>query len=160
MSDYNYSFELSLIIPFYNEEARVHHLYEGLINFSKKYNDKYEVILVNDGSKDSSESKIKEHPHYKELDDKGIIKIITLNGNSGKGGALQKGVAESQGKFILTLDFDMATDPITIEHWKKLEGGKYKENEIWIGSRPHPKSQLKEKPLRKFVGIVFNPHSV
>ncbi len=156
MNEKEFLYELSLIIPFYNEKSRVPLLFEGLINFSKKYNHKYEVILVNDGSKDGGEEVIREHAHFKELESSEQIRIISLPGNSGKGGALKKGVADASGRFILTLDFDMATDPMTIEDWKKSEGGKYKEEEIWIGSRPHPKSQLKEKPLRKFIGIVFN----
>jgi dolichyl-phosphate beta-glucosyltransferase len=151
-----FPYEVSLIIPFYNEEARVPLLFEGLKNFRQKYKHSYEVILVNDGSKDQSEAAVREHEHFKSLEADGKIKVITLPGNSGKGGALQKGVEAAQGRFILTLDFDMATDPMTIEDWKHSMGGKYDENAIWIGSRPHPKSKLQEKPLRKFVGIVFN----
>ena len=156
MESKQYSYDLSLIIPFYNEESRISLLFEGLENFERRYKNTYEVVLVNDGSKDQTESKLREHAHFKSLEEKGCISIINLPGNSGKGGALQKGVESSKGEFILTLDFDMATDPMTIEDWKKSKGGKYQSNEIWIGSRPHPKSQLQEKPLRKLSASVRN----
>lgn len=156
MSETNYPYDLSLVIPFYNEASRVPLMIEGIKNFDSKFNQSFELILVNDGSKDNSQELIEKDPIYTALAEKGDAKIVSLGGNSGKGGALQAGVAEAQGRHILTLDFDMATDPLTIEDWKKSLGGAYSDEEIWIGSRPHPKSKLKEKPLRKFIGIVFN----
>jgi glycosyltransferase involved in cell wall biosynthesis len=147
---------LSLIIPFFNEEKRIQLLIDGLKDFDRAYSSSYEVILMDDGSTDKSVELIKADPFYKNLNESGKAQIESLPKNGGKGAAIKQGVMISSGKWILTLDADMATSPLEIENWKKLKGGQFKENEIWIGSRPHEKSKLEEKPYRKFVGIVFN----
>ncbi len=148
--------ELSLVIPFYNEERRIDLLVDGLKEFEKRSGSSYEAILVDDGSKDRSVELLNENDFIKEKISQSKLRILQLNKNGGKGAAIQKGVLESTGQWILTLDADMATSPLEIENWKKSQGGQLSEKEIWIGSRPHEKSKLDEKAHRKFIGIVFN----
>lgn len=147
---------LSLVIPFFNEEKRIDLLIGGLKEFGKGFGSTYEVILVDDGSSDGSVGMISDDGYFKDLVAQGKARIIQLEKNRGKGAAIQKGVEDSAGEWVLTLDADMATSPLEIENWKKMNGGHFSQDEIWIGSRPHEKSKLEEKAHRKYVGIIFN----
>src|ERR1700722_9948299 len=102
------NFSLSLIIPCYNESARVDIMLQGLADFSAKWAGEYEVIIVDDGSKDDTANKVKEaiETRYTFLKDK--AKIEVLPANKGKGNALKVGVGIATGDYILTLDADMS----------------------------------------------------
>ena len=73
--------------------------------------------------------------------------------NTGKGGALQRGVLAAQGAWILTMDADMATDPNMLEAW--LESGHWDPevpDRILLGSREYPDSQVEDGTIRRFMG--------
>ena len=97
---------LSIIIPVFNEVDFLYKLFEQIIKF---FNEKYiEIIVVDDGSTDGSSNlltEIKEKKNYKF-----IFKLIRLNINSGKGKAIQTGIKNSNGKYILLQDADLELD--------------------------------------------------
>ena len=152
MNDTNAPIRLTLVIPCYNESDRIGLLYEGLRSFIEKWG-KAEIIIINDGSKDNTETLLKEHEVYKQHKD--IISVYS-QANTGKGGALRNGFLKATGEYILTLDADMATPPEELIKWLALMGGKPAANTIYIGSREHKDSVIKKQGDRKVAGNIFN----
>lgn len=97
--------KLSIIIPLYNEERLITHLLDKLIAVA--FPIPYEIIIVNDGSKDNS---------YKVCQDwiaqHNDIEIILLSKeNGGKGSAFRKGVQFSKGTIVINQDSDLEYNP-------------------------------------------------
>ncbi|MEN0045569.1 MAG: dolichyl-phosphate beta-glucosyltransferase [Bacteroidota bacterium] len=147
---------ISLVIPCYNESNRLSYLEAGLREFRDQWQYSYEVIIVDDGSKDDTAQLLQEK--FLPLSDNKVeYKIIPLSQNQGKGGALQAGVRAAKGAFVLTLDADMAARPTELNKWlKQLPLTQFSPKEILIGSRNHPESQIDARQDRKFAGQVFN----
>ena len=147
--------KLSLVIPCYNEVDRIQHLEKALKTFDSKWYNAYEVIVVDDGSTDNTAEKIKDA--LQNALSNATLNVISLEKNVGKGGAIQAGVAAATGDFILTIDADMATQPILLRNWlQRLPNNAFREDQILIGSREHGDSQVKAKSNRKTLGRVFN----
>jgi glycosyltransferase involved in cell wall biosynthesis len=117
---------LSVIIPSYNEMAN---LRKGVLNklehFLSKQKYMFEVIIVDDGSKDGSieftEKFIKDNSSFK------LIK----NSHSGKAGAVTSGMLSAKGEYVLFMDMDQATPIEEIDKLLPLVGN----YDIVIGSR-------------------------
>jgi len=113
--------ELSVFFPCYNEEKNVKNTVNKAIPIIKKITGKWEIILINDGSKDNTgkilEEIKKEYPEN--------IKIITHNPNRGYGGAFKSGVYNAQYKWIVFTDadgqFDFSEVTKLIEKQKKTK---------------------------------------
>ncbi|KAG2457204.1 ALG5 glucosyltransferase, partial [Polypterus senegalus] len=103
--------DLSVIVPSYNEELRLPVMMDEALDFLEKRQKKdpsftYEVIVVDDGSKDkTTEVALKYTERYG--DDK--VRVLTLVKNRGKGGAVKLGTLSCRGKYILMADADGAT---------------------------------------------------
>ncbi|MEM9849564.1 MAG: glycosyltransferase [Bacteroidota bacterium] len=140
---------VSLVIPCYNESDRIVHLEQGVREFRQKWDDSYEIIVVDDGSKDNTSDLIRQRLPQ--------VQLITLRQNQGKGGALRAGVLAAKGQFILTLDADMAAHPLELQKWLDLlPAHRFSSNQILIASRNHPASKINAKSHRKFAGQIFN----
>jgi glycosyltransferase involved in cell wall biosynthesis len=151
------SYLLSLIIPCYNESSRVEIMLQGLAEFNEKWKGDYEVIIVDDGSKDDTASKIKQaiQTKYTFLKDRARIEIMPVNG--GKGSALKAGVALANGDYILTLDADMSTKPTELINWQKKDKDVLSATDtIFIGSRKHAEGKVEALQSRRFIGGIFN----
>lgn len=143
---------LSLVIPCYNESKRIGNLFSTLKTFKQKWNGTFEVILVNDGSTDDTAKQIEKY-----LDGASNTIFVSLDQNSGKGAALKAGVEKASGDYVLTLDADMATNPITLKNWLKTFPDKtFPKDQVLIGSREHTDSKVSGQPLRRFAGLIFN----
>jgi len=94
---------LSIIIPVYNEEGTVEQLLEKVLAVKLK-NVKKEVIIIDDGSTDGTES------FLKTVKDK-RVKIICHRNNEGKGSAIRSGLSKATGDIILIQDADLEYDP-------------------------------------------------
>lgn len=97
--------ELSLLVPVYNEEKIINENLKIIINFLENQKYSWEIVIVDDGSKDKTIDMVKYF-----ISDK--IKLVKLNKNSGKGAALRAGVMASHGKYIVFTDADLSV-PIT-----------------------------------------------
>lgn len=143
---------LTLVIPCYNESKRIGNLFSTLKSFAQKWNGPLEVILVDDGSTDDTAKQAEKY-----LDGASNTQLIQLAQNSGKGAALKKGVELATGDYVLTLDADMATNPIMLKSWlKALPEHTFPKDKILIGSREHEDSKVEGQPLRRFAGLIFN----
>lgn len=97
--------ELSLVVPSYNEEQRLPIMLDQTIGYLSQKKIKYEIIVVNDGSKDkTSEVAIK-----KGKAESANLYVVEYPKNRGKGGAVRAGMACAVGKQILMVDADGAT---------------------------------------------------
>ena len=97
---------LSIVIPVFNEKNFLIKLFEEIKIF---FNDsKNEIIFIDDGSTDGSTNilnELKEKKNYKFL-----LKLIKLDINSGKGKAIQTGIKNSVGEYVLLQDADLELD--------------------------------------------------
>jgi glycosyltransferase involved in cell wall biosynthesis len=92
----------SVVVPVYNEEGNVAKLNSEIQTVMKKIGKNFEVIYVNDQSKDNT---------VKELKSLKNVKVITLNRNYGQATALNVGFQASKGKYIISLDGDGQNNP-------------------------------------------------
>lgn len=100
--------KVSIIVPVFNESDSISPLLEKVIA-SPTLGFEKEIIVVNDGSSDDSDLKIKKHlPH--------IHKYISLECNKGKGHALRQGFLGSSGEIILVQDADLEYFPDDYQH--------------------------------------------
>lgn len=119
-------FYLSIIVPAYKEEKRIHIILEAIAKYEKTKNFKIETIVVADASPDNTVEATKLY-----VDKLRSLTIIDNKINKGKGGAVQEGVLAAKGKYILFADADNSTPIEQVD--KLLEYvDKY---EVVIGSR-------------------------
>src|SRR5205807_2190497 len=112
---------VSIIAPVFNEEAViaefVNRLYAALTPLDEKYT--FEIILVNDGSKDGSLAIMKQLAESKPG-----LHVVNLRRNYGQTPALQAGLDHARGHIIVTLDADLQHFPEEIPIFlKKIEEG-------------------------------------
>jgi len=139
----------SIIVPAYNEEKRIQGFLPSLLSFSKNYLRNCEIIIVDDGSTDSTKSVVQQLiQHYPSA------KLISYPVNKGKGNAVREGVTAAKGKYILFIDADGSIPPEEIPNMIE----KLKEHQVVVGSRRIDVSKVKTSPLRKFTGTMFNAY--
>lgn len=128
--------DLSVIVPVYNEKESISRLGEELTQTLSHLNLAYEVIFVDDGSRDGSNGVIKE---LAEKDSH--FRSITLRKNFGKARALASGFKEAHGEIISTIDADLQFDPKELPKFlDKLKEGYDLVNGYSIkGHNPFPK---------------------
>lgn len=105
--------EISIVIPAYNEAGSLSLLCVEILAVMKNITDKYEIIIINDGSNDGTQKAIENLFQ----DNKDIIKGIQFRSNFGKASALKAGFSEARGKVIFTMDADLQDDPKEIPNF-------------------------------------------
>ena len=111
--------KISIIIPAYNEEESLPHLYERLEKLmSSMENYEFEILFVNDGSKDNTISLIKE---YREKDNR--ISYVDFSRNFGKEIAMIAGLDYAKGDCVIFMDADLQDPPELIpelvKYWEE-----------------------------------------
>ncbi|KAA8575973.1 hypothetical protein MFRU_033g00640 [Monilinia fructicola] len=109
--------EMSLVVPAYNEEERLTGMLEeavsvldntyGRISKGKGTGTGYEILLVNDGSKDKTVQIALDFSRKNNLHD--VLRIVTLEENRGKGGAVTHGMRHVRGEYAVFADADGAS---------------------------------------------------
>jgi len=98
---------ISVVIPVYNEEESLRGLFASLFPVLEGLGRPYEVIFINDGSRDASLplllGELKHHPD--------VMRIIDFNGNFGQHMAIMAGLEASCGDMVITLDADLQNPP-------------------------------------------------
>ena len=87
------SVDLSVIVPAYNETLRLPRMLDECLEFLSKRSSSYEVIIVDDGSKDATTATALE---YVERHGSDIVRVLTLAKNRGKGGAVRMGMLRAR----------------------------------------------------------------
>jgi undecaprenyl-phosphate 4-deoxy-4-formamido-L-arabinose transferase len=147
---------LSIVIPVYNEAGNLENLYSRLITVLDKYGKSYEIILVNDGSRDGTEA-ILNDLHKRRPDH---IRIVHFNGNFGQHMAITAGFERARGEVIITLDADLQNPPEEIPNLvAAIEAGhdyvgsiRKKRQDSWF--RRHA-SRLNNSIRARITGIVM-----
>ena len=102
--------ELSVVIPVYNEEAGLAHLYARLYpaldNLASR-GISYEVVFVNDGSRDNTAAILADQ--YRLRPD--VTRVVLFNGNYGQHMAILAGFQATRGNIVVTLDADLQNPP-------------------------------------------------
>jgi dolichyl-phosphate beta-glucosyltransferase len=131
-------FDLSIVIPAYNEGNRIKATLLIINDYIKSNNLNAEIIVVSDGSTDNTCEVVKEFTNRISN-----LRLESYPKNQGKGFAVKTGIEAGTGKQILITDADNSTP---IEELKKLQAALRSENaQIAIGSRYLPKSNVKIK---------------
>ncbi len=102
----SYAKQITVVIPLYNEEESLPELHEWIVRVMNENHFSYEIIFVDDGSKDKSWSIVEK---LKSLDDN--VKGIKFQRNYGKSAALQKGFELAEGEVVITMDADLQDSP-------------------------------------------------
>lgn len=111
--------KISIVLPIFNEEENIYILYKEIsdVFIGLKYD--YEIVAVNDASKDKSLEKLRE---IALKDNK--VKVINLKYNSGQTAAMSAGIKNATGDIIIPMDSDLQNDPKDIPRFiEKINEG-------------------------------------
>ena len=99
--------QLSVVIPVYNEEQGLQALFDRLYPALDKLGVAYEILFINDGSRDRSAAILREQ--FQKRPD--VTRVILFNGNFGQHMAIMAGFERCRGQRIVTLDADLQNPP-------------------------------------------------
>jgi undecaprenyl-phosphate 4-deoxy-4-formamido-L-arabinose transferase len=99
--------ELSVVIPVYNEEQGLDPLFARLYPALDALGISYEILFINDGSRDRSAAILREQ--FQKRPD--VTRVVLFNGNYGQHMAIMAGFEQSRGRRIVTLDADLQNPP-------------------------------------------------
>lgn len=153
-----YTKDLSIVISLFNEEESLPELIKWIetVMDSQKYN--YEIIMVDDGSTDSSWKIVKELSDINPA-----IRGISFRRNYGKSAALYHGFAAAQGRVVITMDADLQDSPdeipelyrmVTEEGWDIVSG--WKKQRFDNKLTKNLPSKLYNATARKITGIKLH----
>jgi dolichol-phosphate mannosyltransferase len=141
--------DFSILIPAYNEEANIVATIEETAKVLEAFNPSYEIIIIDDGSRDRTLEKVLSvinSGNYK-------VKIQSYFPNKGKGYALKYGTGFANGNHILFLDADLDLHPSQlIEMYKIMQENNA---DVVIGSKMHKDSMLNYPFLRKILSSSY-----
>ena len=143
---------LSIIIPAYNEEKRLPATLVRVCEYlSANHGEDWEVLVVDDGSKDETAPLVEEWSHREPR-----VRLVRNPGNRGKGYAVRNGMLSATGKWRLFSDADLSA-PIE-EVAKLLEGVQTQDAQMAIGSRALDRSlvSVHQSAFREASGRFFN----
>lgn len=140
--------EISIVSPVYNAEKLVHPLVNQIIESVSKITLDFEIILVNDGSRDNSWSEI-----MKNCKKNTHIVGIDLSRNFGQHNAIAAGLNSSKGKWVVVMDCDLQDEPTEIINlYNKAQEG----FEIVFARRKNRNDNFIKKLSSKFFYKVFS----
>lgn len=138
----------SVIMPAYNEVARIHDSIVRTHRHLCTMGDDFEIIAVDDGSSDGTGAAM--DLVASQLDRTVSVKLTP---NRGKGEALRQGFYKSKGEYIFFLDSDMDLPPEQMGAF--LETMEQEHSDGVIGSKLHPRSKVDYPLYRRFVSFVY-----
>jgi dolichyl-phosphate beta-glucosyltransferase len=137
---------ISIVVPVYNEEKRITVFLESVIDYLLQKDFSYELVIVDDGSRDRTIAVIESLLSAKLP---GSYRIIKLPANRGKGAAIREGMLQAKGDYIFFLDADGSTSIREIDSFiPKISPG----IDIYIATRT---IKHKAPQKRKFFGYGY-----
>jgi len=143
------AFQLSIIVPSFNEELRLPASLERIAAYIDSANRSAEVLVVDDGSTDrTAEVAASFTKRIRNL------RVLRNGQNRGKGYSVRHGMLEARGETILFTDADLSAP---IEEADRLLSA-LQQHDVAIGSRALDRKliEVHESPFREFAGIIFN----
>ena len=131
--------DLSVIVPLYNEEACVGPLYEAITGALCPCGLKYEVILVDDGSRDDT-FLLAQRIARKDS----RVRVIKFRTNYGQTPAMAAGIDHARGKILVTMDGDLQNDPADIPGFLQMIDEGY---DVVVGWRHNRQDKLVTRKL-------------
>ena len=140
---------LSVIIPAYNEAERIGPTLDKIAEYLAAKSMSYELLVVDDGGTDATASIVTAVSAKNPA-----VRLIRLDKNLGKGGAVKRGVMESKGEMVFFTDADLSTPIEEIEKFFPL----FPAYDIVIGSRAIEGANIRvhEPFYRETLGRLFN----
>jgi len=140
----------SIVIPAYNESARIGRTLERILAHVRERNWNAEFVVVNDGSTDGTAALVREIASQV-----GNLVLIENPGNRGKGYSVRNGMLHASGEIVLFSDADLSSP---IEEADKLFAALEAGADVAIGSRwLRAELQTERQPLhRQLFGRIFN----
>jgi glycosyltransferase involved in cell wall biosynthesis len=150
---------ISLVLPVYNEEESLPHLYEALVAALTPLSCQWQVVLVNDGSKDGSAALLEEIAQHDEH-----FVAVHLRRNFGQTAAMAAGFDQATGEVIIALDADLQNDPADIpklldklaEGYDVVSGWRKNRKDKWL-TRILP-SQLANGLISTLTGVHLHDY--
>jgi undecaprenyl-phosphate 4-deoxy-4-formamido-L-arabinose transferase len=142
--------QLSVVIPVYNEEAVLDALFARLYPALDALQVRYEIVFVNDGSRDRSAQMLSDQ--FRKRPD--VTRVVLFNGNFGQHRAILAGFEHARGERVLTLDADLQNPPEEIGKFmaKMDEGYDYvgsirenRQDSAWRGLASRLVNRIREK---------------
>ncbi|MSQ07973.1 MAG: glycosyltransferase family 2 protein [Dehalococcoidia bacterium] len=141
---------LSIVVPAYNEEARIGAGLERLTAYLNTRPWSWELLIVDDGSGDRTVEIVR---NFAALEPR--VKLINAP-HGGKGAAVKRGLSEAQGEWRFMCDADLSMPPEHIDRFFAGEGGRPR-FDVSIGSREAPGANRIGEPLKRHIyGRLFN----
>lgn len=97
---------LSVVVPLYNEEGNVRELHKQILEACLKLGKPFEIIFVDDGSKDDT---------IKKCEGLTPLTLVKFRKNFGQTAAFDAGIKQAQGEIVITMDGDLQNDPNDIK---------------------------------------------
>ena len=146
------SLDVSIVIPVYNEEKNIVEAMRRIQAFMSLKGVPWECLIVNDGSKDSTDRSVRE-----AIESQGYrnFHLLSNSVNRGKGFVVRQGVLASAGRFVLITDADLSSP---IKELDKLTKALEEDFDVAIGSRALRSSQcdVQQTFKRWLTGRIFN----
>jgi len=142
--------EVSVVIPIYNEQAGLAALFARLYPALDRLGTSYEIVFINDGSRDQSVSILAEQ--FRARPD--VTRVVLFNGNYGQHMAILAGFEAARGRIMVTLDADLQNPPEEIGNLvaKMREGHDYvgsirrkRQDSAWRTYASKAMNRLREK---------------
>lgn len=133
---------ISVVVPLYNEEGNVKQLHAKILEACEKLGKKFEIIFVDDGSKDATVS---------ECEGLVPLKLIKFRKNFGQTAAFDAGIKNAKGEIVITMDGDLQNDPADIGLLlEKMEEG----YDVVSGWRHKRKDSISKKIFSRTANIL------
>jgi dTDP-L-rhamnose 4-epimerase len=142
--------DLSVVIPAYNEQERLRKHVSGIVAYLSGKDLRFEIVVVNDGSNDDTAGVTRELAKIYPM-----VRLVDLQPNRGKGGAVKAGMLDARGCYVLFTDADQSTPIGEVDKLlAKLEHDGY---DMAIGSRSVPGAEVEEPQVwyRTLAGKLF-----
>ncbi len=139
--------ELSIVVPAFNEANYIEHALSKLDSVIRNEKSTYEIVVVDDGSKDSTLHKAALYAGKNSH-----VKILSYSANSGKGFAEKTGFLKSEGDVVVFADSDLEIDMSVVSKYiAQLD-----RCDIVIASKWHPESHVEISMQRRILSHCFN----
>ena len=139
-------FDIPIVVPFFNEQENIPTLYMKITEVMDSIGEPYEMVFVDDGSKDNSYRVLLDiYEHDRR------VNVVCLRRNFGQTPALKAGFDFARGEIVISMDGDLQHDPEEIprflekieEGYDLVSGWRYQRRDHWLMRRvPEPRGEL------------------